>query len=75
MYTLTNVTIEGFWGKYTINTDLKDNVNIFIGKNGTGKTTFINLLESVISVNVEKLYNHQFESITLQLVNKKSTKK
>ena len=75
MYTLTNVTIEGFWGKYTINTDLKDNVNIFIGKNGSGKTTFINLLESVISVNVEKLYNHQFESIILQLVNKKSTKK
>lgn len=75
MYTLKKVTIEGFWGKYVINTELNENVNIFIGKNGTGKTTFINLIEAVISVNVEKLYNYQFTSIILQVVNKKSAKK
>jgi ABC-type dipeptide/oligopeptide/nickel transport system ATPase subunit len=34
-----------------------------------------NLLEAVISVNVEKLYNYQFTSIILQVVDKRSVKK
>lgn len=75
MYTLKKVTIKGFWGKYIINAELDENVNIFIGKNGTGKTTFINLLEAVISANVEKLYNYQFESIILQVTDKHRKKK
>ena len=67
MFRLKNVNIEGFWGQHHIETDFNDDVNIFIGKNGTGKTTFINLLQAVISVDLELLYSLQFEKIILNL--------
>lgn len=67
MFRLKNVDIKGFWGQYSIETNFNDEVNIFIGRNGTGKTTFINLLQAVISVDLELLFRLQFDSITLNL--------
>lgn len=67
MFRLKNVEIEGFWGQHKIETDFHKDVNIFIGRNGTGKTTFINLLQAIISVDLELLYSLQFEKIVLNL--------
>lgn len=67
MFRLKDVTIEGFWGQHKIESDFNPDVNIFIGRNGTGKTTFINLLQAVISVDLELLYTLQFEKITINL--------
>lgn len=67
MFRLKDVTIEGFWGQHKIESNFNPDVNIFIGRNGTGKTTFINLLQAVISVDLELLYTLQFESITINL--------
>ncbi len=67
MFRLKDVTIEGFWGQHKIESDFNPDVNIFIGRNGTGKTTFINLLQAVISVDLELLYTLQFERITINL--------
>lgn len=67
MFRLKNVEIEGFWGQHKIETDFNDDVNIFIGKNGTGKTTFINLLQAIISVDLELLYTLQFDKIIINL--------
>jgi predicted ATPase len=75
MYKIKKVTIKGFWGEHTIITEFNQDVTIFIGRNGTGKTTFINLLQSVITVDLEMLYNLQFETIELILINGKKTKK
>jgi len=67
MFRLKNVEIKGFWGQYSIVSDFNKEVNIFIGRNGTGKTTFINLLQAVISVDLDLLFGLQFESVILNL--------
>ena len=42
MYYISDIVINGFWQRGTINCKFFDDVNIIIGKNGSGKTTFIN---------------------------------
>jgi predicted ATP-dependent endonuclease of OLD family len=67
MFYLAHVEITGFWGKYRVDTQLHDDVNIIIGKNGTGKTTFMNLLQGVLAVDLRLLSAHEFEKISLKL--------
>lgn len=67
MYKLKDVEILGFWGQHRIKTSFHNDVNIFIGKNGTGKTTFMNLMQAVLAVDLEELSNLQFESIILNI--------
>jgi predicted ATP-dependent endonuclease of OLD family len=67
MFIITRVEIEGFWGKYKISTDLHPDINIFIGKNGTGKTTFINMLSAVLKGDLKSLLGHDFQKITILL--------
>ena len=67
MFKIKSVRIEGFWGVNIIETCFFQDSSIFIGRNGTGKTTFINLLQAVISVDIELLYNLQFEKVILNL--------
>jgi predicted ATPase len=75
MFKIDNVLIEGFWGHHQVETDFNNDVNIFIGRNGTGKSTFINLLQAVISVDLELLFGLQFEKIIVQLKNRNKTRK
>lgn len=75
MFKINNVQINGFWGKYQIETDFNKDVNIFIGRNGTGKTTFIDMLQAIISVDLELLFNLQFDKIILNLSEKKRQRK
>ena len=67
MFHITQVKIEGFWGKYNINTAFDKEVNIFIGKNGTGKTTFINILTAVLSIDLRLLASLEFSSVMIKL--------
>jgi predicted ATPase len=75
MFKLKDVTITGFWGQHSINTDFNEDVNIFIGRNGTGKTTFINLLQAVLSVDLELLHSLQFDKIIINLKNGNKSRK
>ncbi|NVK66107.1 MAG: AAA family ATPase [Flavobacteriales bacterium] len=75
MFRINNVQIKGFWGQHFVDAEFNDDVNIFIGRNGTGKTTFINLLQAVISVDLELLYGLQFEKITINLSEGKRSRK
>ena len=36
--------IEELFGIYNVNIPFKDNINIFVGENGLGKTTILNAL-------------------------------
>lgn len=67
MYKIKEVEITGFWGRHTVKSKMNDSVNIFIGQNGSGKTTFISILQSIFEVDIERLYNLQFEKVTLKL--------
>ena len=75
MYKLKDIEIIGFWGQHKIKTQFHEDVNIFIGKNGTGKTTFMNIMQAVLSVDLEELSNLQFECIVIRITNGKSNKK
>lgn len=64
---ISNVIIEGFWGKYTASSSFSEDVNILIGKNGTGKTTFMDLLQATLSVDLPLLAQLDFSKITIRL--------
>lgn len=74
MYKIESVKIENFWQRFGAETKFNPDVNIIIGKNGTGKTTFMNILHSVLSVDVEQLNNADFESIEIKLKEGKKRK-
>lgn len=75
MLKIKDIEINGFWGNHTIKTNFHDNVNIFIGRNGTGKTTFINLLQAVLTVDLELLFNIQFSEVIINLKNSNNRRK
>lgn len=67
MFHISRVEIEGFWGKHKVESDFFPDVNIFIGKNGTGKTTFMNILQSVLQVDLPTLISYEFKNILIRL--------
>ncbi|MBU1078603.1 MAG: ATP-binding protein [Spirochaetes bacterium] len=74
-FKIEKVLISGLWNTSNIETKLNEDMNIFIGKNGTGKTTLINILHAALTVDVELLSNYQFTEIKLKLVAKINNKK
>jgi len=74
MYKITDVSITGFWQTYKAKAEFRDDVNIIIGKNGTGKTTFMNILYAVLAVDVEALYENSFHSVNIKLSDGKKTR-
>lgn len=75
MYTLTRFEIDGFWNTHSIQVDLQKDVNIFIGYNGTGKTTMINVLQAALTVDVGLLHTLTFDEIRLFLKDGSSSRK
>lgn len=67
MYKITGVHIRGFWNKLKIDSKFNDDVNIIIGRNGTGKTTFMNLLYAALSVDIDGLMDNEFNLIEIEL--------
>lgn len=75
MYRIKSVSVDGFWGSHKISSDFQDSVNIVIGRNGTGKTTFMEILRSVLSVDVEAIDDLDFTSAEIILRDGSKTKK
>lgn len=74
MFKLKSIEVTGFWQTLSASTTFRDDVNIIIGKNGTGKTTFMNIVHAVLSVDVEALFENSFKSVTLTLSDGKRTR-
>jgi predicted ATPase len=70
-----SVEVNGFWGNKKAFAKFNQDVTIFIGRNGTGKTTFVNLIAAVLSVDIPQLSTLQFDSIKIKLVDRKNKKK
>lgn len=67
MYYIERMEITDFWGKKNLECDFKDDVNFIIGKNGSGKTTFINLLINILTVDIKNIGESKFESVIINL--------
>lgn len=68
MYKVLDVSIAGFWQKFTVKSAFREDVNVVIGKNGTGKTTFMNILHAVLAVDADALFENDFKSVTIRLI-------
>jgi ABC-type cobalamin/Fe3+-siderophores transport system ATPase subunit len=75
MNILESVWIEGFWGERTINFDFHDDVNFIIGINGSGKTTVINLIVSMLTADLSALSKIDFTQARIKLKSTSSRKK
>lgn len=74
MYKISNITIDNFWENYHVDMKFDEEVNILIGKNGSGKTTFMNLLHAVLTIDIDKLAEITFSNVIIKLNNKNSRK-
>lgn len=75
MFKLQRVQIDRFWHRFDAGCEFRPDVNIIIGKNGTGKTTFMNILHAILSVDIDAIAVNDFECATVVLFdgNKKRT--
>lgn len=71
MYKIDRVEIDGFWHRFDATCSFNPDVNIIIGKNGTGKTTFMNILHGVLAVDTHSLEENDFETAKITLINGK----
>lgn len=74
MYKIQSVKINNFWHRFNASGEFNKDVNIIIGRNGTGKTTFMNILHSVLAVDIDGISTNDFDSVVVVLVNGEKTK-
>lgn len=67
---IVSVKITKLWNIKDISTMFHPDVNVFIGVNGSSKTTFLNLIEGALLVDIRILTKIQYESISIVLDNK-----
>lgn len=72
---IDKVSIEGFWGDRTLEFDFNEDVNFLIGINGSGKTTAINLIVSVLRADFQVLDKVDFDKIKVTLKETNGRKK
>ena len=65
---IKHVTISKLWGIKTISTDFDEHVNIFVGINGSSKTTFLNLIEATLLVDLKVFFSIDFEFIRIDFI-------
>lgn len=70
---IKSVSIKKLWGVKNISTEFNEHVNIFIGTNGSSKTTFLNLIEAALLCDINTLANIEFESIEIELLSEQPT--
>ena len=66
-YFIKSFKITKLWGYQDIDLNFNDDVNILIGPNGSGKTTILNLLHSILSVDLCNILNVNFDQAEIKL--------
>lgn len=67
MHVLKSIDIHGFRGQSKpIKLKFSRNANFLIGRNGTGKTTLINIINAVLSLDQEALRFHRWTKIVVR---------
>ncbi len=61
------VKIDGFWGDKTVEIDFDKDINFIIGVNGSGKTTFINLVVATLMLDFPVLDRIQYDKVHVRL--------
>lgn len=64
---IERVSISGFWGDKSVDMSFRSSRNFIIGVNGSGKTTFIDLLSAALRMDFETLTKLDFDEINIVL--------
>ncbi len=64
---ITSISIDGFWENHKIGAKFKKDVNFVVGVNGSGKTTFINLVAAALTGNIDDLAKIAFHKIKINI--------
>lgn len=60
------MTIKKLHKVYNYDIKFNQDITILYGENGSGKTTILSILETVLTAKIWKLFDIKFEQITLQ---------
>lgn len=63
---LEQIDIEGLHGYYNVSIPLDKKANLFVGENGLGKTTILNIIYFLLKKEYGKLTNYDFKKITIK---------
>lgn len=66
-YLIDTVEVTKLWGYYDIISKFEKDINIFIGINGSYKTTFIMLIYNLLTLNFTQLIDIDFEKISIKI--------
>ena len=75
MSVIDNVFISGFWGDHQVTMELRDDFNFIVGLNGSGKSTFLNLIAGVLRADMKPLIKYEFDYIRIELRDLKTKRK
>jgi len=67
MYTISEINIKDFRDGQDVSILTNSNVNILVGRNGTGKTRLLDILNAVFSVDTTKLRELRFKKLSIVL--------
>ena len=63
---LEKLKIEKLFGSEDIEIEFNRELNILVGKNGCGKTTVLEIVYSILNLNLKKINEYPFEKIELR---------
>ena len=61
------LSVKDLWGHENYDIPLREDVNIIIGPNASGKTTLINIIYNLLSANLGRLIQTRFSEVTVNL--------
>ena len=64
---LKSVTVEAFQGSRDVSIQFSRKINFLIGKNGSGKTQLINLINATLNGNLRVLLTARYDRIVVEL--------
>ncbi|PGM57290.1 hypothetical protein CN947_23375 [Bacillus cereus] len=65
-FNLKSFKINKLFGSNNVNINFEENIKIFVGENGIGKTTILNIFYYTISTQLYKLREIDFESVEIE---------
>lgn len=65
MNKIDSIEITGFWGNRKLSIDFYSDINFFIGVNGSGKTTVINIIAAALSADFTTLDRLPFQKLRI----------
>lgn len=64
---IKSVAVKGLWDAKNIHIDFSEDVNILIGGNGSGKTTFLRIVEALLNLEFGAIDDIEFNEVIIDL--------